>query len=89
MSAAGRGHRVPGAARALVAARDRVLGGRLRPIWLFPGQAPDPHRDLRSGALFALSLDLILGYAGIISLGHAAFFGLGAILRPALSPSTG
>jgi ABC-type branched-subunit amino acid transport system permease subunit len=29
-------------------------------------------------ALFALSLDLILGYAGIISLGHAAFFGLGS-----------
>lgn len=29
-------------------------------------------------ALFALSLDLILGYAGILSLGHAAFFGLGA-----------
>ncbi len=29
-------------------------------------------------ALFALSLDLILGYAGIISLGHAAFFGTGA-----------
>jgi branched-chain amino acid transport system permease protein len=25
-----------------------------------------------------LSLDLILGYAGIVSLGHAAFFGLGA-----------
>lgn len=29
-------------------------------------------------SLFALSLDLILGYAGIVSLGHAAFFGLGA-----------
>lgn len=29
-------------------------------------------------ALFCLSLDLILGYAGIVSLGHAAFFGLGA-----------
>ncbi len=29
-------------------------------------------------ALFALSLDLILGYAGIISLGHVAFFGVGA-----------
>jgi branched-chain amino acid transport system permease protein len=28
--------------------------------------------------LFALSLDLIVGYAGIISLGHAAFFGVGA-----------
>src|ERR1700751_2632661 len=29
-------------------------------------------------ALFALSLDLILGYAGIISLGHAAYFGFGS-----------
>jgi len=29
-------------------------------------------------ALFALSLDLILGYAGVVSLGHAAFFGFGA-----------
>jgi branched-chain amino acid transport system permease protein len=28
--------------------------------------------------LFAVSLDLVLGYAGIVSLGHAAFFGLGA-----------
>jgi branched-chain amino acid transport system permease protein len=28
--------------------------------------------------LFALSLDLILGYAGIITLGHSAFFGVGA-----------
>jgi branched-chain amino acid transport system permease protein len=42
---------------------------------------PD-HRVLGSQvlitALFALSLDLLLGYAGIVSLGHAAFFGLGA-----------
>ena len=29
-------------------------------------------------ALFALALDLILGYTGIVSLGHAAFFGMGA-----------
>ncbi len=29
-------------------------------------------------ALFALSLDLILGHAGIVSLGHGAFFGVGA-----------
>jgi branched-chain amino acid transport system permease protein len=28
--------------------------------------------------LFALSLDLVLGYAGIVTLGHAAFFGCGA-----------
>jgi len=29
-------------------------------------------------ALFALSLDLILGFSGIVSLGHAAYFGVGA-----------
>jgi branched-chain amino acid transport system permease protein len=29
-------------------------------------------------ALFAISLDLVLGYAGVVSLGHAAFFGVGA-----------
>jgi len=28
--------------------------------------------------LFAISLDLVLGYAGIVTLGHAAFFGAGA-----------
>jgi branched-chain amino acid transport system permease protein len=28
--------------------------------------------------LFALSLDLVLGYAGIVTLGHSAFFGTGA-----------
>lgn len=36
-------------------------------------------------ALFALSLDLILGYAGIVSLGHAAFFGLGAYVAGILA----
>jgi branched-chain amino acid transport system permease protein len=34
--------------------------------------------DIVRLALFAMSLDLILGYAGIVSLGHAAFFGIGA-----------
>jgi branched-chain amino acid transport system permease protein len=36
-------------------------------------------------ALFALSLDLILGYAGIVSLGHAAYFGCGAYAAGLLS----
>jgi branched-chain amino acid transport system permease protein len=36
-------------------------------------------------ALFALSLDLILGYAGIISLGHAALFGLGSYVAALLA----
>jgi len=46
-------------------------------IYLLPGR----HLIMTEVAwlgLFALSLDLILGYAGIISLGHAAFFGIGA-----------
>ena len=34
--------------------------------------------ELLIAVLFALSLDLALGYAGIITLGHAAFFGTGA-----------
>jgi branched-chain amino acid transport system permease protein len=34
--------------------------------------------DLLITILFALSLDLALGYAGIVTLGHAAFFGAGA-----------
>jgi len=39
--------------------------------------------------LFALSLDLILGYAGIITLGHSAFFGLGAYVAGILGAKLG
>ncbi len=39
--------------------------------------------------LFALSLDLILGYAGIVSLGHAAFFGTGAYAAGLLAARLG
>src|SRR5246127_559281 len=49
----------------------------LASVFLLPGR----HLILTEIAwlgLFALSLDLILGYAGIVSLGHAAFFGVGA-----------
>jgi branched-chain amino acid transport system permease protein len=35
--------------------------------------------------LFALSLDLLLGYAGIVSLGHAAYFGFGAYVAGILA----
>jgi len=62
---------------------------RLRPgevlLWLLAFAAPlalPTHALLVSEiaitALFAVSLDLILGYTGIVSLGHAAFFGTGA-----------
>lgn len=39
--------------------------------------------------LFALSLDLILGYAGIVTLGHAAYFGVGAYAAGMLSAHGG
>ena len=47
------------------------------PFWLFPNYLSLANQ-IAVAALFALSLDLILGYAGIVSLGHAAFFGVGA-----------
>lgn len=51
--------------------------GAVAGYFLFPD-----HRALGSQilltALFVLSLDLILGYVGVVSLGHAAFFGIGA-----------
>ena len=37
-------------------------------------------------AIFAMSLDLLVGYAGLVSLGHAAFYGLGAYALALLSP---
>ena len=39
--------------------------------------------------LYALSLDLILGYAGIITLGHSAYFGLGAYVAGILAAKVG
>jgi branched-chain amino acid transport system permease protein len=53
-------------------------------IFLFPSK----HLILTEIAilgLFAVSLDFILGYAGIVSLGHAAFFGFGAYVAGLLA----
>lgn len=73
------------------ASAKQALGrhGSLRPwevpfwivIFLLPWLASDYAmliNEIAIVAIFALSLDLILGYAGIVSLGHAAFFGMGA-----------
>src|SRR5882672_1239587 len=49
----------------------------LLPFLLFPDYL-SLASQIAITALFALSLDLILGYAGVVSLGHAAFFGIGA-----------
>jgi branched-chain amino acid transport system permease protein len=50
----------------------------------FPKSLPFASQILITG-LFAVSLDLILGYAGIVTLGHAAFFGTGAYAAGLLS----
>ena len=49
----------------------------LAAIFLIPSRALLINEILILG-LFALSLDLALGYAGLVSLGHAAFLGIGA-----------
>jgi branched-chain amino acid transport system permease protein len=46
-------------------------------FWFWPRHLALATQVLIAG-LFALSFDLILGYAGILSLGHAAYFGIGA-----------
>lgn len=56
----------------------------LLPYVLFPNYLSLASQIAIAG-MFALSLDLIVGYAGIISLGHAAFFGLGAYTAGLLS----
>jgi branched-chain amino acid transport system permease protein len=62
--------------------------GALVPFFLFPtylGLAS----QIAIAALFAISVDLILGYAGIVTLGHAMFFGLGAYTAGLLSARLG
>ena len=54
-----------------------LLGALLLSWWLLPSQALLLN-EIAIVALFAMSLDLILGYAGVVSLGHAAYFGIGS-----------
>jgi branched-chain amino acid transport system permease protein len=61
----------------------RIGGGvALSAMIVFPFLVPNYPRELVAEiyifAIFAMSLDLIFGFTGLMSLGHAAFFGLGA-----------
>jgi branched-chain amino acid transport system permease protein len=78
------------------ALRNLGRAGRWRPaefvFWALAAATffflPDQHLLLGEIAilgLFALSLDLILGYAGIVSLGHGVFFGVGAYVAGLVS----
>ncbi len=81
-----------------IAAATKALHGvsRIRPaeivFWLAAVAAffflPDQYlllNEVMITGLFALSLDLVLGYGGIVSLGHAAFFGFGCYVAGLLT----
>ncbi len=57
-----------------------LLSATLLLAILFPHVAPYTAlaSEILIFALFAMAFDLMLGYAGMLSFGHAAFFGLGA-----------
>jgi branched-chain amino acid transport system permease protein len=72
----------------------RVIGAIAIVLMLvFPFMASSYPRELVTEiyiyAIFAMSLDLILGFTGLMSLGHAAFFGLGAYAVAVLSAHFG
>jgi branched-chain amino acid transport system permease protein len=56
----------------LAAATMVALGLVLPPFWLFVGV------EVAAFALYATSFNVLLGYGGMLSFGHAAFFGVGA-----------
>lgn len=71
-------------ARALIVARGRwrwpetlFWGAAAAAFFIFPDHLQLAAQVMIAG-LFALSLDLLLGFCGIASMGHAAFFGIGA-----------
>lgn len=54
--------------------------------WLLSGYAgEDRLAEIAIWAIFAMSLDLLVGFTGLVSLGHALFFGLGAYAMAAFT----
>jgi branched-chain amino acid transport system permease protein len=55
------------------------------PWWIYPPVA----LDIAAWALFAVALDLLLGYTGLLSFGHAAFWGTSAYTTGVIAINTG
>ncbi|MEV4133632.1 branched-chain amino acid ABC transporter permease [Dactylosporangium sp. NPDC049742] len=55
-----------------------VAVGALIALWLPNGLYPAVAVDMLCWALFAVAIDLLLGYGGLLSFGHAAFWGTSA-----------
>jgi branched-chain amino acid transport system permease protein len=67
-----------------------ALGATLVALALFPLAGAAFYTELVTKvmilAIFALSLDLLVGYTGLVSFGHAAFYGIGAYALGLLVP---
>ena len=71
--------------------RTRIaVGAALALLTLFPFAGATFYTELVTKmmilAIFALSLDLLVGYTGLVSFGHAAFYGVGAYTLGLLTP---
>ncbi len=71
--------------RALIVPSLAVLALLLLPLGLTP-YTTDLAMKIMVLAIFALSLELLVGMTGLVSLGHAAFFGIGAYMVVMASP---
>lgn len=71
--------------------RQRIaLAAALALLALFPVAGSTFYTELVTKvmilAIFALSLDLLVGYTGLVSFGHAAYFGIGAYTLGLIAP---
>ena len=71
-------------------ARTPILALVVAVLVLFPFAGATFYTELLTKvmilAIFALSLDLLVGYTGLVSFGHAAFYGVGAYALGLLAP---
>jgi branched-chain amino acid transport system permease protein len=77
-------------ARGAVSGKAIAIGIALVALALFPFAGATFYTELVTKvmilAIFALSLDLLVGYTGLVSFGHAAFFGIGAYTLGLMAP---
>jgi branched-chain amino acid transport system permease protein len=70
--------------------RGLAVGAAIALLALFPLVGATFYTELVTKimilAIFALSLDLLVGYTGLVSFGHAAFFGIGAYALGLMTP---
>jgi len=81
-----------GSARAPLAGRALAGTALLAAVIAFPlvaGNYPVKLlQEILVWGVFAMSLDLLMGYAGMVSFGHSAFFGVGAYVAALLLPKS-